>query len=120
MQKLSNKEEEIMQIIWQLDRAFVKEVIAEMPDPKPHYNTVATIMRILEDKGFLSHETFGKTFRYFPIVSIDEYKARDLKDIVKKYFNESYPQMLAYFAKKEDISQKDLKAILDIINSKKS
>lgn len=120
MQKLSKREEEIMQIIWRLEQAFAKEVINEMPDPKPHYNTVATIMRILEDKGFLAHESFGKTFRYYPIVSKEDYKARHLKDIVKKYFDESYPQMLAYFAKKEDLSQKDLKEILEIINSKKS
>ena len=71
MKKLANREEQIMQVLWELDQAFVKEIIAELPTPKPHYNTVSTIIRILEDKGFVDHESFGNAYRYFPKVSID-------------------------------------------------
>ena len=89
MQKLAKREEQIMQACWRLSVAFVKEIIAELPDPKPHYNSVATMVRILEDKGFLGHETFGNTFRYFPVISKEQYQKHAMEDIVSKYFNNS-------------------------------
>src|SRR3954467_8206311 len=98
MQKLAKREEQIMQVFWTLEKAFIKEIIAELPDPKPHYNSVATMVRILEDKGFLGHESFGNTFRYFPVISKEEYQKHAVSDIVKQYFNNSYPSMLAFFA----------------------
>lgn len=117
MQKLAKREEQIMLACWRLGKAFIKEVIAELPDPKPHYNSVATMVRILEDKGFLSHETFGNTFRYYPKVSKEEYQKTAFDDIVKSYFNNSYPRMLAYFAKEQQLSQEELNEILEIIKS---
>ncbi len=119
MQKLAKREEQIMQALWLLERAFVKEIIVELPDPKPHYNSVATMVRILEEKGFLGHESFGNTFRYYPIVSKEAYQRQTLGDIVKQYFNDSYPSMLAFFAKEEKISKADLEEILQLIQSKK-
>ena len=119
MQKLAKREEQIMQALWRLEKAFVKEIIAELPDPKPHYNSVATMVKILEEKGFVDHEAFGNTFRYFPLVSKETYQRQTLGDIVKQYFNDSYPSMLAFFAKEEKISQSDLEDILKIIQSKK-
>jgi BlaI family penicillinase repressor len=120
MQKLAKREEQIMQALWRLEKAFVKEIIAELPDPKPHYNSVATMVKILEEKGFVDHEAFGNTFRYFPLVSKETYQRQTLGDIVKQYFNDSYPSMLAFFAKEEKISKADLEEILKIIQSKKS
>ena len=108
-----------MQVFWILEKAFIKEVIPELPDPKPHYNSVATMVKILEDKGFLSHETFGNTFRYYPKVSKEQYQKTAFDDIVKSYFNNSYPRMLAYFAKEQELSQEELKEILEIIKSQK-
>jgi BlaI family transcriptional regulator, penicillinase repressor len=119
MQKLAKREEQIMQACWHLGRAFIKEIIAELPDPKPHYNSVATMVRILEDKGFLAHETFGNTFRYYPAVSKEQYQKHAFEDIVKQYFNNSYPSMLAYFAKEQKMSQDELNEILEIIKSQK-
>ncbi|MTI30080.1 BlaI/MecI/CopY family transcriptional regulator [Xanthovirga aplysinae] len=119
MKKLGEREEQIMQVVWELKKAFVKEIIAELPDPKPHYNTVATMVRILEDKGFLEHESFGKTFRYSPKVSREEYQRHALGGIVKQYFNNSYSRMLAFFAKEEKISEKEMENILEIIKSKR-
>ncbi len=118
MQKLAKREEQIMQAFWRLEKAFVKEIIAEMPDPKPHYNSVATMVRILEEKGFLDHESFGNTFRYFPLISKETYQRHTVGDIVKQYFNDSYPSMLALFAKEQKISEKDLEEILKLIQSK--
>ncbi|PWT95981.1 MAG: transcriptional regulator [Bacteroidetes bacterium] len=119
MQKLAKREEQIMQAFWQLDKAFIRDVIAILPNPKPHYNSVATMVRILEEKGFLDHESIGNMYRYFPVVSKEQYQKHALGDIVKHYFNNSYPSMLAYFAKEQKISKSELNEILDIIKSKK-
>lgn len=119
MQKLAKREEQIMQACWHLERAFIKDIIAELPEPKPHYNSVATMVRILEEKGFLDHETFGNTFRYYPVVSKDQYQQHAFDDMVKLYFNNSYPRMLAYFAKEQKISKEEINEILEIIKSQK-
>ena len=119
MQKLAKREEQIMQAAWHLGKAFIKEIIAELPDPKPHYNSVATMVRILEDKGFLAHETFGNTFRYYPAITKEQYQKHAFGDIVRQYFNNSYPSMLAYFAKEHSMSQEELNEILEIIKSQK-
>ena len=119
MQKLAKREEQIMQACWHLEKAFIKEIIAELPEPKPHYNSVATMVRILEEKGFLDHETFGNTFRYYPVVSKDQYQKHAFDDMVKLYFNNSYPSMLAYFAKEQKISKEEINEILEIIKSQK-
>jgi BlaI family penicillinase repressor len=119
MQKLAKREEQIMQAFWKLDKAFVKEIISELPNPKPHYNSVATMVRILEEKGFLDHEEFGNSFRYFPIISKEDYQKLALGDIVSQYFDNSYPRMLAYFAKEKKLSKAELNEILNIIKSQK-
>lgn len=119
MKKLAKREEQIMQAFWDLGKAFIKEVIPQLPDPKPHYNSVATIVKILEEKGFLGHETVGNTHSYFPKVSKEEYQKHDMKDILSKYFDNSYPQMLAFFAKEEKLSEKDFSEILEMIKKGK-
>jgi len=119
MQKLAKREEQIMQACWHLDRAFIKDIIAELPEPRPHYNSVATMVRILEEKGFLDHEIFGNTFRYHPVISKEEYQRHAFDDIVKQYFNNSYPRMLAYFAKEQKISKDEITEILELIKSQK-
>jgi len=117
MVKLAKREEQIMQIFWELRKAFIKELIPEFPDPKPHYNTVATMVKILEDKGFLAHEIVGNIYQYYPVVSREDYQEHAITDIVKQYFNNSYPSMLAYFAKEEKISESELKQIIKLIKS---
>ena len=119
MQKLAKREEQIMQVFWTLEKAFIKEVIPELPEPKPHYNSVATMVKILEDKGFLDHEVVGNIFRYFPIISKADYQKHAMKDIVSQYFDNSYPNMLAFFAKEQKLSEQELNDILTIIKSKK-
>ncbi|WP_350292627.1 BlaI/MecI/CopY family transcriptional regulator [uncultured Croceitalea sp.] len=119
MEKLAKREEQIMQAFWKLNKAFVKEVVQELPDPKPHYNSVATMVRILEEKGFLNHKAYGKTFQYYPVVSEETYKNSLVNSVVDKYFDKSYSKMIAHFAENEKISEKDLKRILQLIKSKK-
>lgn len=115
MKKLANREEQIMQVLWELDQAFVKEIIAELPTPKPHYNTVSTIIRILEDKGFVDHESFGNAYRYFPKVKKEDYQQKAVGDVVKNYFNDSVSNMVAYLAKEEKISPEELEEIIRLI-----
>ncbi|MDD2820300.1 MAG: BlaI/MecI/CopY family transcriptional regulator [Flavobacterium sp.] len=117
MQKLTNKEEEIMHILWKLKKAFVKEVMAEITEEQPHYNTLSTIVRNLEEKGFVSHNAFGNTHQYFPIVSIEDYRKRFMNTAIDNYFNSSYKNMVSFFAKEEKISAQELREILAMIEN---
>lgn len=119
MQKLAKREEQIMQAVWNLEKAFIKEIIQELPEPKPHYNSVATMLKILEEKGFLAHENIGNIFQYQPVVSKEEYQKHAMKDIVSQYFNNSYSRMLAFFAKEQKLSEAELNEIVNIIKSNK-
>ncbi len=114
---LTKAEEEIMQVLWKLEKAFVKHVVDELPDPKPHYNTVSTIIKILADKGFVAHESFGKSNRYYPLVRKEDYTKRSMKQFVKGYFEGSYTNMFSFFAKEKDISIEDLESILKELKS---
>jgi len=119
MEKLTPKEEEVMQALWKLKKAFVKEILAEMPNSKLHYNTVSTLVRKLEEKGFVNYEAFGKTHRYFPKVSKETYSAYFMKNATQKFFDSSYKNMVSFFAQEEKISAKELREILEIIENKK-
>lgn len=120
MEKLTNKEEEIMRVLWQLKKAFVKEVVAELPKPKPHYNTISTIIRNMEEKGFVKHLTFGKTHQYAPVVSKEDYKKKYMQKTIQNYFENSYKNVVSFFAKEEKISIDELKEIISIIEKKKN
>lgn len=119
MQKLTNKEEEIMHILWKLEKAFVKDVLNEVKDDKPHYNTLSTIIRNLEDKGYVGHNAYGNTHQYFPVVTKEEYRKGFMSNAIENYFNNSYKSMISFFAKEEKISAEELREILDMIEKKK-
>lgn len=119
MEKLTNKEEEIMQVLWKLEKAFVKEILADLPGKDLHYNTVSTIIRKLEDKKYVAHEDFGNTYRYFPIVKKEDYSANFMKEASAKFFDNSFKNMVSFFAKKEKISAQELREILEIIETGK-
>jgi len=119
MQKLTNKEEEIMQILWKLKKAFVKEVMAEITEEQPHYNTLSTIVRNLEEKGYVSHNAYGNTHQYYPVVSMEEYRKRFMNKAIDNYFNSSYKNMVSFFAKEEKITAEELREILSMIEQKK-
>jgi len=119
MQKLAKREEQIMQAIWSLDKAFIKEIIQALPEPKPHYNSVATMVKILEEKGFLAHEIVGNIFQYYPAITKEEYQKHAMKDVVSQYFDNSYSRMLAFFAKEQKLTEEELNDIIAIIKSNK-
>lgn len=119
MQKLTNKEEEIMHILWKLKKAFVKEVMAEIIDEQPHYNTLSTIIRNLEEKGYVSHNAFGNTHQYFPIVALENYRKEFMNTAIDNYFNSSYKNMVSFFAEEDKISANELREILEIIENRK-
>lgn len=116
MKELTKAEEQIMQILWELNQAFVNDILKKIPEPKPAYNTVSTIVRILEKKGFVSHNAFGKTHQYYPLIKKKQYTKTYLKKIVNNYFGNSYQQMASFFASEEKLSIQELeefKAIFD-------
>lgn len=119
MQKLTNKEEEVMQLLWKLEKAFVKELLDAFPGrPKPHYNTLSTMVRNLEEKGFVGHEAFGNTHRYFPTVSREAYRRNYIGETVASYFDHNYKSLVSFFAKEEKISADELREIIDLIEKK--
>ncbi|MBT8305966.1 MAG: BlaI/MecI/CopY family transcriptional regulator [Maribacter sp.] len=119
MQKLTNKEEEIMIILWRLKKAFVKEIMVEIEGDKPHYNTLSTIVRNLEEKKYVAYEAFGNTHRYYPLVSLEDYRKRFVNSKLVEYFDNSYKSMVSFFAKEEKISVDELKEIINLIEKKK-
>lgn len=116
MKQLTKAEEEIMQVLWQLQKANVKQILDELPKPKPAYNTVSTIVRILESKGFVDYEKQGKGHLYFPLVAKTEYSNQSINMLVDNYFQGSFKSMVSFFVKKNDLSLKDMELILKEIN----
>ncbi|EGV44536.1 BlaI/MecI/CopY family transcriptional regulator [Bizionia argentinensis JUB59] len=114
--QLTKAEEEIMQVLWQLEKAPVKDIIAELPEPKPAYNTVSTIVRILESKGFVDYEKQGKGHVYFPIVKKQDYSNQSINSLVDNYFQGSFKSMVSFFMQKNDISLQELESVLNEIH----
>jgi len=119
MIRLTKAEEQIMLVLWKKEKAFVKEIVQELPEPKPAYNTVSTVVRILEQKGFIGHESFGRTHQYFPEISQKEYADAELDKMVQSHFEGSPQRMLSAFIENQEISLEDLDEILHIIKKKK-
>ena len=123
MKELTNAEEQVMQVIWNIGQGFANEIMAAFPEPKPAYNTVLSIIKILENKGFVKHETFCRAHRYSPAISKEEYSQRYLGSVVERYFNNSYLDLVSAFAKKENFSIEELeemkKAIDEAITAEK-
>jgi predicted transcriptional regulator len=117
MEKLTNKEEEVLHALWSIEKGFVKEVVAKLPEGN-HYNTVSTIVRNLEDKGYVAHQAFGKTHQYYPKVSKEAYSKEFMHTATQRYFDNSYKNMVSFFAKEEKISAEELREILAIIENK--
>lgn len=119
IRELTKAEEEIMQKLWILEKAFVKDIIEELPDPKPAYNTVSTIIRILENKGFVGHESFGKSHQYHPLIDRDTYKNFATRKLVSSYFDNSPQNMLSFFLENKQMNTKELDEIMKILEQAK-
>jgi len=116
--QLTKAEEQIMQVLWDLKLCNVKEIIEKLPQPKPAYNTVSTIVRILETKEFVSHEQHGKGYKYYPLIQKETYSNQSLQKLVNGYFNGSFKSMVSFFVQKNDVDLEDLETILKEIEGK--
>ena len=117
MRELTRAEEQVMQVLWKIKKGFVKDVLEHFDDPKPAYNTVSTIIRILQDKGFVNHRAYGRTHEYYPVVSKDEYSKSHLSSFVNDYFSNSFGKMVSFFAKEKEMSVKEMEEIMKIMDS---
>lgn len=120
MKQLTKAEEEVMQILWKLEKCNVAAIIEELPEPKPAYNTVSTIVRILENKGFVDHEKAGKGHLYFPVVKKSDYSNQSINKLVDGYFQGSFKSMVSFFMKKNDMSLSELESIMKEIKKSDS
>ena len=117
MRELTRAEEQVMQVLWKIEKGFVKDILEHFNDPKPAYNTVSTIVRILQEKGFVDHKAYGRTHEYFPVVSRDEYSRSHLKTFVKDYFSNSFESMVSFFASEKGISLNEMEEIMKIMET---
>jgi len=119
IKELTRAEEQIMQVLWQLGKGFVKEVIDQLPEPKPAYNTVSTIIRILETKGFIGHNAFGKSHEYYPLITREQYQNFATDKLLNGYFDSSVKRMFSFFVQKEKIDLKEADEIMQLIEKLK-
>ncbi|MBN1924851.1 MAG: BlaI/MecI/CopY family transcriptional regulator [Prolixibacteraceae bacterium] len=115
MKKLTRKEEEVMKILWKLKKAFVKDIIEEYDDPKPHYNTISSLVRLLQEKGIIGYTQYGNTYQYFPLISKEEYRKTFMKRVINDYFDNSYKSAVAFFVKEKSLSPEELEELIKMI-----
>ena len=119
MEELTKTEERIMQVLWKLQNAFVKDIIDELEEePKPPYNTISSIVRLLEKKGYVSYKAYGKTYEYFPSISKEDYTKTTFTKLFSGYFDNSPSSLLSFMVKEEKLSEQDIEELKAIINRK--
>ncbi len=109
-----------MQVVWKLKKGFVKDFLEIFPEPKPHYNTLSSLIRLLEEKGFIGHKAYGNTHEYYPVISKEDYQRESMSEIVDNYFEKSYKDVVSFFAREQNISVDELKDIIKMIEKGKS
>lgn len=119
MKELTKAEEQVMQVLWDLEKAFVKDILEKFPKPRPAYNTISTIVRILETKGFIAHTAYGKTHEYYPLVSKKDYTKSSTDKLVDNYFGGSFQKMVSFFIEEKKLDVKDLDEALKLIEEQK-
>lgn len=117
MRELTRAEEQVMQVLWKIKKGFVKEILEHFDDPKPAYNTVSTIVRILQNKGFVTHKAYGRTHEYYPLISKGEYSKSHLTTFVNDYFSNSFKKMVSFFAKEKSLSIKEMEEIMKTLEN---
>jgi len=120
IKELTKAEEQVMQILWQLNEAIVKDIIDKMPEPKPAYNTVSTVVRVLEGKGFIDHKAYGNSHIYFPVISEAEYKKFTFDKMMKNYFNDSYKSLVSFIADEKKLGVNELDELTKLIDNLKN
>lgn len=121
MEELTRTEERVMQVFWNLKKAFVKDIILALPDnPKPPYNTISSVVRLLEKKGYLGYKAYGKTYEYFPLISKSRYRKSTFKKMLSGYFDNSVENLLSFMVKEQSLSAEEIRKIKEIIDGKQS
>ena len=120
MKPLTKAEEQIMQVLWKLDKAFLREIVDAMPAPKPHQNTVATLLKILAEKDFVDVEVLGRQHRYSPLISKGAYSGKSIKQLTKNYFEGSFSNVVSYLVRENNISVEELESLLKQIKKQKN
>ncbi len=115
MKRLTRKEEEAMKLIWKVRKGFIKDLIEFHPDPKPLYTTFSSIIRGLEEKGYIGHKAYGKNHEYFPLIKKEEYRRIFMKEVVSDYFGSSYKNVVSFFVDEKKLTKEDLKKLIEII-----
>ena len=118
MKPLTKAEEQIMQVLWKLSQAFLREIIEALPDPRPHNNTVATIIKILVEKEFVAVKVFGRTHQYYPLITKDSYSKSTMKNLVKGYFEGSFSNAVSFMVKENNLSVAELEMLLKQLKKK--
>ena len=119
LKELTRAEDQVMQILWSIEKGFVKDIVEKMPEPKPAYNTISNIIRILETKGFVNHKAYGKTHEYYPLISREKYTKFYLNNMLKGYFNGSFQNLVSFFAKENKLNSSDVEKLLEEIKKSK-
>jgi BlaI family transcriptional regulator, penicillinase repressor len=117
MKDLTRAEEQVMQVLWKIDKGFVNDVLEHFPNPKPAYNTISTIIRILEKKGYIGHHAFGKSHEYYPLISKKEYTSRFFNGMMNNYFSNSYQSLVSFLARDKELSIEDLEEIKKLMEN---
>lgn len=107
-----------MKILWRLEKAFVKDIVEQYPDPKPHYNTISSLVRLLQEKGIIDFTQYGNTYEYFPLISRDDYRKTFMNQVISDYFDNSYSSAVAFFVKEKGLKPEELEEILQLIRRK--
>ncbi|MDX9773594.1 MAG: BlaI/MecI/CopY family transcriptional regulator [Bacteroidales bacterium] len=115
IRNLTRAEEDVMQILWRLKKAFIKEILEKFDEPRPAYSTISTIIRILQDKGFVNYRVYGRTYQYFPVISKDDYRKAQMSNFVRDYFSNSYQKMVSFFAREDSITIKEMEDIMEMM-----
>ena len=115
MKRLTRKEEELMKILWFMEKGFVKDILARYPKPKPHYNTVSSLIRTLQEKKIIGFKQYGNTYEYFPLISKEEYKKVFMQLIIKDYFDNSYKNAVSFFIEDKNLKPEELEEIIKLI-----
>ncbi|MCZ2460551.1 MAG: BlaI/MecI/CopY family transcriptional regulator [Chitinophagales bacterium] len=120
MKTLTKAEEQIMQTVWKLGKAFLREIVDDMPNPKPHQNTVATLLRILVEKEFIGVNVLGRHHQYYPLISKEEYSKRSIKQFARNYFEGSFSNVVSFLVKENNISVEELETLLQQIKKQQN
>lgn len=117
IRELTRAEEQVMQVLWKIEKGLVHDILTHFPDPRPAYNTISTIIRILEQKGFVDHKAYGRTYEYFPVVSKEDYSRSHFSNFLNNYFGNSFKSLASFFTSGKDLSITELEEIQDLIKS---